>query len=232
MTFAILTINNRRPKIFNIWCASMKRLRADIGINFPVVCVSGVEDLRTCATYKIHHITHANKPASRKWDIGMSFIKTLDVDYVIILGSDDIIDTNMLRTMMAEMEQDVDLVGTKEIYVYASDGTHKGELIHFTSGKMLGVGKCVNKRVLDKVNWQPWASTSPRNWGMDALMSRNTNMHIETRSFVSGVIVDVKSTESLNKYTMFVNNHKGVPANVKIFYDILGEEEMFLLNNL
>lgn len=232
MTFGVLTINHRRPAILNLFLASMKRLRDGVGVNFPVVCVSGIEDKKMCAQYGVTHLVQANRPASEKWDTGLSYLKTLKLDYVLVLGSDDIMSTDLLLSYITEMEKGVDLIAVNEIYVYCSQGDLKGNLIYYKTEKILGVGKCIHARVLNKVNWRGWSTTTPRNWGMDALLSRNTNQHIVTTSLLSGVIVDVKSADSLNKFTMFVRNHKGVPAKVQIFYDILGEEERFILNNL
>lgn len=232
MTFGVLTINNRRPTVLNLFLASMRRLRKEVGIDFPVVCVSGVEDRKMCAQYGVHHIVQANRPASMKWDTGMSFLQKLNLDYVLVLGSDDIMSTDLLRAYMTEMEKDVDLIGLNEIYVYDGDGNTKGALRRYTSSRVLGVGKMLNKRILDKVEWRGWVSSHPRSWGMDGLLARNTDKHIRTKSMVSGVVVDVKSADSLNKFTMFVVNHKGTPAKVEIFYDILGEEEKIILKSL
>jgi len=232
MTFGVLTINNRRPTVLNLFLASMRRLRKEVGIDFPVVCVSGVEDKKICAQYGVHHITQANKPASEKWNTGLCFLQTLNLDYVLILGSDDIMSTDLLRAYITEMEKDVDLIGLNEIFVYDGDGKTRGALRRYTSTKVLGVGKMLNKRILDKVEWRGWASSHPRSWGMDGLLARNTDKHIRTKSMVSGVVVDVKSADSLNKFTMFVVNHKGTPAKVEIFYDILGEEEKIILKSL
>ncbi len=232
MTFGVLTINHRRPQVLHLFLASMKRLRKDVGIDFPVVCVSGVEDRKVCANYGVTHVVYANNPASAKWNIGMVVLQKLHLDYVIILGSDDIMSTDTLKNMMAEMENGWDLIGLTDIYVYDGDGKTRGGLIHYETTKVLGVGKCVNKRVLDEVGWRPWHYHRPRNFGMDAIFSRNTNPHVKTLAKVQGVIVDVKSKDSLNKFTMFVANHKGYMVDNKIFFDILGEEEKELLKNI
>lgn len=233
MKFAFLTINNRRPMIFNLFCASIKRLRKDIGYDFPVVCVSGLEDKKICANYGITHITHANSPATEKWNLGMVALRELHPEYVVVMGSDDIMSTDTLKALVEQMKLGFDMIGLNEVYVYDGDGAYqKGMLKHYVSGKVLGVGKCLHSRVLDEINWRGWQYYQPRNYGMDGILSRNTNRYIKTHAIVQGIIVDVKSKDSLNKFTMFVHNHKGETVNSQIFYDILSEEELEILKHV
>ena len=232
MRFGIITINHQRPTIFHLFCASIRRLRSEVGHTFPVICVSGAEDTQRCAEYNIHHILADNGLGSEKWNLGAMYFKELGIDYMIISGSDDIFSTQTLRSIITEMDKDVDLIGFNRIYVYCAEGRWKGELRLVTTKTVLGVGKTFNKRVLEAVNWRPWEYASPRRWGMDAICSRNTNHHCKTRSIIDGVIVDCKTDQSLNKFSMFVINKHGYPADKNIFFNILGEEEKQILGSM
>jgi hypothetical protein len=162
----------------------------------------------------------------------MLYLKELNVDYAVITGSDDIFSTECLRNIMFEMHHDVDLIGIKQLYVYDTDGVTKGTLRHVTSKNFFGVGKTLNRRVLDAVDWQPWAYHVPRSWGMDSIVSRNIAEHVKTTATVEGVIVDCKSQQSLNKFTMFMNNRHGVNCDKSIFYNILSKEEREILDSI
>ena len=231
MTFGILTINFRRPQIFKLFCASIRRLRYDTGIDFPAIVVSEPTDAQVCSEYNIGHIIHPNIPVSAKWDVGCTYLRELAVDYVIVLGADDILSTDCLRNIIKEMNNGIDLIGIKKIYIYACDGDLRGHLRMVTSRGFLGVAKTINKRVLDAVDWKPWADKCPRGFGMDALLSRNISPHIQTVAEVEGVVVDCQSKESLNKYTMFQGRH-GQECNKDIFYNILSKEELQILNSI
>jgi len=232
MTFGFLTINYKRPQILKLFCASIKRLRADVGINFPVICVSEAVDAPVCSEYEIGHIVHPNNPSSEKWNVGCDYLRQLAVEYVVIIGSDDIMSTQCLRNIMSEMENDVDVIGVKGIFVYDTDGMYRGKLKNITSKHLLGVGKTINKRVLDAVNWRPWECSVPRNYGTDALCARKIAPYVKTTAVVDGVIVDCKSQESLNKFTMFENNKHGNTSDKNIFYSILSKEELEILGNI
>ena len=230
MKFGFLTINNLRPKVLHLFCASIKRLREGVGIDFPAVCVSNPSDAVICSEYNVHHIIQPNVPASEKWNTGLGYLRTLDLDYVVISGSDDIFSTQALGSILSKVDTNPDLIGFDAMYVYCAEGAYKGTLKRLTTKGEFGVGKTVSKKVLDAVDWCAWKYDSPRNFGMDAIFSRNTAFHIKNRVMAEGVIVDVKTSDSLNKFTMFERNHHGVNVDKSIFYNILGEEERRLLS--
>ena len=231
MTLGILTINFRRPQILRLFCASIKRLRAEVDINFPVIVVSEAEDATVCSEYNIGHIIHPNI-STLKWNIGCEYLRGLGVDYVLILGSDDVMETQCLRNIMFEMNNDVDVIGLKSLMVYDTDGKYRGTLKHITSKALLGVGKTINKRILDAVDWKPWTYHAPRNYGMDSICTRNIAPYVKSIAVVDGIIVDCKSRESLNKFSMFETNRHGQNVNSNVFYNILSKEEKEILNGI
>jgi hypothetical protein len=228
MTFGFLTINNGRQKILQLWCASMRRLRINFG-DFPVVCVSGAEDKKICTDYGIHHVTQANHPSSEKWNTALSYLRTLNIDYSIVSGSDDIFSTQSLTNILVATNTEPDLIGFNSLYIYCAEGVSKGRMVHITTKGIFGVGKVLSKHVLDATNWRPWDYGQGRSWGMDAILSRNIAQHIRTRVIVDGMIVDVKTAESLNKFSMFEKNKHGAYVDKNIFYSILGNEEREIL---
>jgi len=229
MRFGIITINHGRPAILHLWCASIKRLRKETGIDFPVVCVSESEDEQRCAEYGITHITADNSLGSEKWNLGVARLRELDIDFMVVTGSDDIFSTQTLVDLMTAMEQGYDMIGFHKVYIYCVEGRWQGQVRLVTTRTVLGVGKTLSKRVLEKVNWQPWTYATPRRWGMDAILSRNTNQYCQSRLIIDGVIVDCKTSQSLNKFSMFVHNRRSVNADRNIFMNILGEEERMIL---
>ena len=227
----IITINNGRPQIFHLWCESIKRLRKELQIEIPVIVVSGQEDKEMCNQYGIAHITQNNIPVTEKWNTSAQYMLDVGVEYILILGSDDIMSTECFKNIMIETNKDVDLIGLKKIYIYATDGEMRGHLRCLTSKSFLGVGKTIGRRVFDALNSKPWGNCVPRNFGTDAVLHRNISPHIQTVAEVEGVVVDCKSKESLNKYTMFQGRH-GQECNKDIFYNILSKEELQILNSI
>lgn len=231
MSFAILVINYQRPRIIKLFGASIKRLRNETGIDFPVVCVSESEDADVCREYNMTHLVYPNSPVTLKWNHGAEYVRTLGVDYMVISGSDDIFSTAALSSLINHMNTGVDFISFNEIYVYDTDGTHRGELVHIAS-KGIGVGRAIHSRVLDKVNWRPWDYPMPRNWGMDAIVYKNISPYIQTKAVAKGAITDCKSHVNINKFTMFRSNYRGVSRDKSIFYNYLSKEELDILHSI
>ena len=96
-SFCIITANWNRPEVLTLWCASIKRIREDLDIFIPAVVVSDRWDSTICNKYHIHHINHRNNPVSEKFNAGCKYAESIGVDYVMVLGSDDIVSTDTIR---------------------------------------------------------------------------------------------------------------------------------------
>jgi glycosyltransferase involved in cell wall biosynthesis len=227
-SFGILTINNGRPKVLNLWCASVKRLREDLQMYIPAVVVSGAEDKSMCQKYFINHITQQNNPASRKWNTGVSYLMNQNLDYIIICGSDDIISTNLLKNILIETEKETDLIYLNIIYFYGGDGAFRGQLRRLTTKQILGVGRTISRRVI-KATGTLW--TRDRNWGMDGDCWKNISPHVQTKAVVEGVVVDVKTSENLNSMNFWMGKLKE-ECDPQVFYSILGNEEKEIIQGL
>jgi hypothetical protein len=224
-TYGIITVSHNRPKVLELWCASIKRLRYDLDCYIPAVCISDKADKIICDKYNIVHFTQENQPVSEKFNRAFRYAWTMDWDYVIILGSDDIMSTQLLRNLATEMEKGTSLIGINGIYFYCGDGRYRGRMVRLESGSMLGVAKTISKGILDNCGWRPFPEH--KNWGIDAVGSKTIAPHVTTKSIVYGDCFDVKTQVNLNKWTCFGLRKPLIDPNV--FYNILSEEEKQLL---
>jgi len=229
-SFGIATINHGRPQVFELWCAQIRRLRYDLQVYIPVVCVSGEEDKPLCEEYHINHFTRPNRSVSDKWNPAFEYLRDIGMDYAMILGSDDIISTGLMRNLVNEMERGTHVIGIDTIYFYCADKhtMHHGQMARLTTKQILGVAKCIHKDALDPIGWK--VATMSRNWGIDAIISKTIAPYVHTKKVVEGVCVDVKTRENINKWTAFGKTRPS--ADPKIFYDILSEKEKELLKKI
>jgi len=225
----IITPNYKRPEILKLWCASIKRIRDDIGVEIPAVVVSEEVDKETCQSYDINHITQQNLFVSEKFNRGVEFMRD-KVDYVMIMGSDDIASSQTIRRVLEKCKKEYDLIGVNSIYFYGVDGAHKGKLCLHSGERILGVGKTIHRRVLDEINWHPWGQE--KNWGLDALVTMSIRPHVKTTSILSDtIIVDCKNVKvNINKASLWFGKRPAIDTN--IFLNILGEEEREILMSL
>lgn len=228
--FGIITINHNRPNILNLWCAQIKRLRYDFDSYIPAVCVSGEDDKAICDKYNVSHFTRPNNPVSEKFNVGFMHAYNMGWDYVTILGSDNLISTELMRKIVAQMDNDIDLIGINAIYFYCGEGVDRGKLVKLQAVPILGVAKTISKRVLDCIAWRPFPTM--KNWGIDAIGAKTIKPYVQTAEVVEGVCVDVKTRVNINRWTLFAGQKRLPQVDPNIFYNILSEEEKQLLLQL
>lgn len=229
MRLGICTINHGRQKILHLYLASIKRLRENVEDEIVVVVVSGEEDKDLCGRYDVHHITRPNKPTSVKWDVGCAWLREQEVNYVMILGSDDVVSTPLMLNILHEMRNGYSVIGIKEIFFYGTYGRYNGLLLRFICKKISGVAKTISKEIMDKIDWK--ICYIERNHGMDALITKRTRPHIKTEKIVEGICVDVKSEHNMNRISLWSQKVK-TPSDPELLFSILGEEEKEILLNI
>ncbi len=226
-SLGIITVNYKRPQILRLWCAQIKRIRKELGMYIPAVVVSEASDVDICSQYGVMQIAHENNPVTAKFNRAFQYMKNIDVDYVMILGSDDIVSTDFVSRTMVQMELGIGLIGTETIYFYCGQGTDRGKLVKLESPILKGIGKTVSKRILDQCDWRLW--NVEKNWGMDAIATKTIMAYNPSKAVIEGIVVDVKTKENLNSFRVF-RNRPEVPNG--LFFNILSEEEQKILNSL
>ena len=227
-SFGIATINYGRPGVLRLWCASIRRLRAELDMFIPAVVVSGEEDKAICNEYKIWHVTQQNRPVTEKFNRSYAYMKSQGLDYVVLSGSDDIMSTQLVRNLMVEMEKGTDLIGVTSIYFYAGDGLMRGKLVRLDHRNILAPAKTVSAKVLDGCDWRPW--NIEKNWGMDAIFAKSIAPHVKTKKAVGGMVVDVKTRVNLNSFNIW--GRRLPVVDPQELYGWLSNEELTILNSL
>jgi len=226
--FGIMTISYKRPQVLKLFLSSIKRLKMDIGVDFPCVVVGDEDHKIMCEEYNVCHISMANHPATRKWNRAVDYLMGQECEYIVITGSDDIMSTDLLKKLITEMEKGYDLIGIKTIYFYCAEGKQNGQMRRLVSTNILGVARTIKRSIIEKtgVIWDKDSS-----WGMDSICAKNIARYVRTLKVIDGVIVDVKTSDSLNKFSMW-DGRLGGAASPKIFFDIMGEEEKEILQTI
>lgn len=224
----IITINHGRRKVLSLWCAQIHRLRIETQTYIPAVVVSD-GDRAICHKYGVWQIEHPNikSEVSFKWNIAMSYMKSLGVDAVMILGSDDSISTQYYLKTLEQVEKGIDLIGTESAYFYCGQGIDRGKLVKLQGRALLGIGKTISKRILDKADWTLWRVA--KGWGMDAMAQQEIKKHEPTKAIIEDIIVDIKTRENLNSFNVF---KKRPQVDTSLFLDILSNEELTILKSL
>jgi glycosyltransferase involved in cell wall biosynthesis len=213
MRVAILIPIYRRKPIADLCISRLVEQGKRLG--FDVICVGDEEDKKDCSLY----IVHDNLPLTTK--LNHAYSKLKDYDYVIGLGSDNFASDDVLRALL---EAKGDVVGFDAIHFY--NWRTKQSSWHRSEGMTLGVGRKLSKKVLNKMNWQPY--TMEKNRGLDT----NMRNHYSSLGFVEtwltlddydGYLLDVKYEWNITDPNIVSNGE---------FQEILWQDLMTDLNSL
>jgi hypothetical protein len=194
----------------------------------PTVVVSGEEDKSICNEYKVWHITQQNRPCTEKFNRAMQYMRDISQDAVMTLGSDDIISTGFYIKTLQELENGADYIGTRVFYLYSAQGIDRGKMVKLDTPQTKGIGRTVTKDILDQCNWRLW--DTERNWGMDAIATKNIVKYAKKKAIIEDIICDVKTKDNLNHYKIW--GHRLPQADPQMLYDVISEEEKQILLTL
>jgi hypothetical protein len=229
MTIGIITTNFMRVPILEIFAEGITRLREETGLAIPCVCVGDSSGAETCRIHGIQHIEYPNKPLTAKFNRACMEMQKIGVNYVMVMGSDDLISTETFLRIKEETEKDIDLIGLSDVYFFGMDDVFTNKLVHFKHTTVLGVGRTISARVLDQINWQPW--NIPRDRAIDTVMLDYVRPFVQTRVLLDGgFVVDLKTSWNLNPIKFWFAKLGYMPNNDLLWKNI-GIKEKELINN-
>lgn len=227
MKIAFVTTNHGREKILQIYLEGIDRLRGQTDVDIESIVVG--EDNAITGFYDCIHIPYKNEPLTEKFNVGCQVARDIDADYVMIMGSDNILSIEVLNEMMSHPESN--FLAPRDIYFLAVDGEFKGQAIYILSS-VIGCSRLLRRDLLDKVDWTPWNRESMK--AIDGIMYRHMQPHfINPYVFVAkdfgGKIVDIKSSENINTFDRWKAMAR-VPLEESLSF--ISDKEREMLNNL
>ena len=168
MKIVILTAVWKRYKLFEIFKQGIDRVKNNTEHEVVLVTI-GSENHK----FSEHHFETRNTPLSYKWDNGLKYAKELNPDYVLMLGSDDFICSNLIDVYSKEMDKGTDLIGLLDCYFFdarINELTHWLGYRNHRRGESIGMARMLSKNLLDKLDWNVW--NKPINRGLDSEMMK------------------------------------------------------------
>ena len=166
-----------------------------------IIVVAGSEgEVSQSLANGCEYIEIENYPVSRKHNACIKRCKELNVDGVMLFGSDDFI-TDEYFDFICQNIESKELIGLKDLYFYS---TYQKRFAYFEgwskSRKTIGAGRYFSKHILDVMNWQLW--DNDKNNALDSNCStRLAEMGIDERAYLMSEIgcslIDVKHTHSI-----------------------------------
>lgn len=135
----------KRPEITEICFMGLKRLCNKFNGELLAV-ISEESMIPLCKNYGVKWVMHQNLPLGKKKNFGLRESLKLKWDYVIELGSDDLIKDELIELYLPEMEK-----GTPVIYCGSVSFINSETLScrYIKSGSPFGLGRCIKRSVIE-----------------------------------------------------------------------------------
>lgn len=175
---AVMPVSGREE----LFPLTVKRLYQQEDVRMTVICL--------CDTAKEFALAQESGAVSAlmpkgitlgdKWQRGIEFSGVVDPDAIMIVGSGNWFTNGWAKTLFPYLD-DYDMVGSEAMYVYQIRQNDQ-VMIHWggyhtnsRKGDMLGAGRLLSRRILDKVDWQIYNTSL--NSGLDRSIDRTLRRH-------------------------------------------------------
>lgn len=151
-----------RPEITEICFMGIRRIQKVPGFDIKAFAVISEESMiPLCEKYGVEWCMYKNNPLGEKKNYGISQIRNKDFDFLIEIGSDDLI-LDELLIQYQKFFVKYDFFGICDAAYINSEDLHCRRL---QSNSTYGAGRAISKRALEKVNYNLWPEKLER--GMD-----------------------------------------------------------------
>lgn len=136
-----------------------------------------------------------NQPLGKKWNTGVRALMDMDVDAIMILGSDDFVSMGYLATCIERLKRGMDIISARELYIYRPGD----DVVAYCQGMVPGAGRCISRRVMNLMHGRLWdddaqgyldSSITHRMAQIDA---KRSNLRGSVRS--REIVLDVKTPD-------------------------------------
>ena len=204
MKLGILTGAWKRYGIFDIFCQSIARYRDTLEI-IPLCVGSDPKIKNMCQEHDIIYKYHPNRPLSSKFQFGLYHLRKYNPDYVLMLGSDDIVCDKFLDRYIEEFDKGTDFIGVTDCYFY---DTNLAKLFYWDGytnhrkGESSGAGRCFSAKLLNKLQWMLWDCRI--NGGLDGCMSKRLSKFAYSQTILNClaedmILLDIKDHNNISK---------------------------------
>lgn len=210
MKVCFCTMVYERLNVFEIFCLGIernKKLLKKRGIDTEVVVIgsNSRSHKKLCDKYGYHYYGKSNSPLGSKFNESTKRAKKFAPDYIISLGSDDIIGDALLDSYIVYMNEGIDHINVSSFYMF--DMISK-QLIYWKGyqgarqNESAGIARCVSKRICDLLKWQLWDGERGR--GLDGSMSNKLRGIDHTEKTHKGYFsLDIKDDLSVTPFRAF-----------------------------
>lgn len=213
MKIAIVSLVWKRPEVFEMFAQGIHALKIPKDVQVQVF-ISGSEGSTSRIPVESHgfqYVEIPNQPLAKKANAPLRFAKKWDADYVLCMGSDDVLSPELFLLYIDIMRKGVDFMGVLDFYFYdttTGKASYWGGYNDRRAGLTCGAGRVLSRRILELWNWSVWESK--HNHILDNSMDEKLR-DIEHRSCTFRMkdydlyAVDIKSSTNMTPFELWPN---------------------------
>jgi len=163
MKVSICTAVWKRPEVFEMFAKGVKHLQENFKqVEFITIVAGseGIESKRMVESKGFVYVEMPNDPLALKVNQPILLARNLGADYVLCVGSDDIITPELMGLYYKHMINKIDYIAVSDFYFY---DTVSGKSIYwggytesYRLGHACGAGRLISKNLLNQWSWKPW----------------------------------------------------------------------------
>ncbi len=153
-----------------------------------------------------------NNPLSNKWQAGLTYLKDLQWDNLLILGSDDLMTYELLMRYQALIANNIDLIGLQDLYMYKLSTATLYYWAgynpkHKRHGETIGLGRCLSRRLVSGMGYKLWDAGLQKN--LDGNMMKNirsSSFEFQSQAMrcqATSLAVDIKTEANVTSLEEF-----------------------------
>lgn len=205
----------KRPNVFKFWCDQIKVLQQELDVEIIPLAVGseGVHSKRLAEENGVIYYEFPNMPLGRKANHRLRMAKELNPDYILFLGSDDVICPELLKHQV-ELAKDYDVIEVKDIYYYDTRSKTFVYCEGYTNhrkGEPLAVARFVNAKVFDKIGLNVWNARKRK--GIDSDFNDKLHQFKRTQVEIKNrfLVLDIKTNDNISTFDTTRDNWSLIP---------------------
>jgi hypothetical protein len=214
----------RRPLITELCFLGIQRLRRSFHIEALAV-ISEQEMIPLCEKYGINWVFHENFPLGKKKNYGLQKAKEFEFDYLMEIGSDDLILNELVEDYLSNYVGKYDFFGITDcVWI----DTTLGECRRIQSNTTYGAGRMISRTALEQVGWKLWSDHITRGLDNNSIF----NLHRKKIAYHKcdridiPCVIDIKGDENIWKFNYWI----GVEYDVGNILERLSDDEKEMLD--
>jgi hypothetical protein len=156
--------------------------------------------------YTKHYIHHTNLPLGKKWNAGLKYCQQLQFDFILILGSDDILSTSGLDVYKRYIDAGYNYIGLKDFYVLNTINKKMNYWSGYEgkrAGETVGAGRLIARHLLEQVDFKLWKDEKNRN--LDGSLTKHISKSDLKPAVINSknnqvMLIDLKSKVNLGRF--------------------------------